>query len=144
MRAIAMKSTDNRLHRSLAQSLCKKLRQKAPNAHNFMVSKSIHVRRQATATDIARCPTAPRSSQLLLERTAMGNEDINLAPNATGIDRIDTSSDEALRLWAGRLNATADQIRQAVAEVGDRASDVELHLKGSRSTTNDDRINATR
>ncbi|RCW74254.1 DUF3606 domain-containing protein [Pseudorhodoferax soli] len=74
----------------------------------------------------------------------MGNEDINLAPNATGIDRIDTSSDEALRLWAGRLNATADQIRQAVSEVGDRASDVELHLKGSRSTTNDDRINATR
>jgi hypothetical protein len=74
----------------------------------------------------------------------MGNEDINLAPNATGIDRIDTSSDEALRIWASRLNASADQIRQAVAEVGDSASDVELHLKGSRSTTNDDRINAAR
>ncbi|MGC3983994.1 MAG: DUF3606 domain-containing protein [Pseudorhodoferax sp.] len=72
----------------------------------------------------------------------MGNEDINLAPNATGVDRIDTGSDEALRIWAGRLNASPDQIRQAVAAVGDRASDVELHLKGSRSTTNDDRINA--
>lgn len=72
----------------------------------------------------------------------MGNEDINLAPNATGADRIDTVSDEALRTWAKRLDTSPDQIRAAVAKVGDRASDVELHLKGSRSTTNDDRIEA--
>lgn len=72
----------------------------------------------------------------------MGNEDIQLAPNATGADRIDTTSDEALRIWADRLDASPQQIRDAVAAVGDRASDVELHLKGSRSTTNDDRVDA--
>lgn len=70
----------------------------------------------------------------------MGNEDINLAPNATGADRIDIQSDEALRTWAKRLDASPDQIRQAVGAVGDRAADVELHLKGSRSSTNDDRV----
>jgi hypothetical protein len=73
----------------------------------------------------------------------MGNEDIKLAPNATGADHIDTVSDESLRIWARRLDASPDQIRQAVEKVGDRASDVELHLKGSRSTTNDDRVEAT-
>jgi hypothetical protein len=74
----------------------------------------------------------------------MGNEDIQLAPNATGADHIDTTSDEALRIWADRLDASPEQIREAVAAVGDRASDVELHLKGSRSTTNDDRVDAAR
>lgn len=72
----------------------------------------------------------------------MGNEDITLAPNATGADRIDTVSDESLRIWAKRLDASPDQIRKAVAKVGDNASDVELHLKGTRSTTNDDRVEA--
>lgn len=72
----------------------------------------------------------------------MGNEDITFAPNATGADRIDTISDESLRVWAKRLDASPDQIREAVEKVGDRASDVELHLKGSRSTTNDDRVEA--
>lgn len=72
----------------------------------------------------------------------MGNEDITFAPNATGADRIDVNSDEALRIWAKRLDVSPDQIREAVAKVGDRSSDVELHLKGSRSTTNDDRVEA--
>jgi hypothetical protein len=72
----------------------------------------------------------------------MGNEDITFAPNATGADRIDVNSDEALRIWAERLDVSPDQIREAVAKVGDRSSDVELHLKGSRSTTNDDRVEA--
>lgn len=72
----------------------------------------------------------------------MGNEDITLAPNATGADRIDTVSDEALRIWAKRLDVSPDQIREAVEKVGDRASDVELYLKGSRSTTTDDRVDA--
>ena len=74
----------------------------------------------------------------------MGNEDTNFAPTATGPERIDVGSDEALRTWAKRLDVSADQIREAVAKVGDRASDVELHLKGSRSTTNDDRIEAAK
>lgn len=74
----------------------------------------------------------------------MGNEDITLAPNGTGADRIDTVSDESLRIWAKRLDVSSDQIREAVASVGDLASDVELHLKGSRSTTNDDRVEAAK
>lgn len=60
----------------------------------------------------------------------MGNEDITLAPNATGADRIDTVSDEALRIWAERLAVGPDQIKDAVAQVGDRVVDVERHLKG--------------
>ncbi|KQP14414.1 hypothetical protein ASF43_15215 [Pseudorhodoferax sp. Leaf267] len=65
-----------------------------------------------------------------------------MAPNATGADRIDTGSDEAVGTWAKRLDVSPDQIREAVAKVGDRSSDVELHLKGSRSTTTDDRVEA--
>ncbi len=72
----------------------------------------------------------------------MGNEDITLAPNATGADQIDVVSDEAVRIWAERLDVSAAQIREAVATVGARASDVELHLKGSRSTTTEDRVGA--
>lgn len=72
----------------------------------------------------------------------MGNEDITFAPNATGADRVDVNSDEALHIWAKRLDVSPDQIREAVGKVGDRSSDVELHLKGSRSTTNDDRVEA--
>ncbi len=55
-------------------------------------------------------------------------------------DRIDTADDQALHEWAKKLDVTAMQLRDAVAQVGDKASDVEMHLKGVRSTTNDDRI----
>lgn len=55
-------------------------------------------------------------------------------------DRIDLDDPAALDDWARRLDTTADQLRDAVAAVGDRAADVELHLKGSRSTTNADRV----
>ena len=66
----------------------------------------------------------------------MPNEDINLAPNAIGPDTIDVQSDDALATWARRLDASPEQVKDAVAAVGDRAADVELHLKGSRSSTN--------
>jgi len=55
-------------------------------------------------------------------------------------DRIDSTSEEAVAEWARKLDATEMQIRDAVAEVGNRATDVEMHLKGSRSTTNLDRV----
>ena len=35
---------------------------------------------------------------------------------------------------------THEMLREAVGAVGDNASDVEMHLKGVRSTTNDDRV----
>ena len=53
-------------------------------------------------------------------------------------DRIDLNDQDDVRRWARRLDATEEQIRDAVDTVGDRASEVELHLKGSRSTTNAD------
>ena len=66
----------------------------------------------------------------------MPNEDITLAPNATGMDRIDMQSDASIAEWTKKLAVTEEQLKEAVAAVGDRATDVEMHLKGSRATTN--------
>ena len=55
-------------------------------------------------------------------------------------DLIDSSSDQSVAAWAEKLDSTAMQIRDAIAQVGNRATDVEMHLKGTRSTTNDDRV----
>jgi len=62
--------------------------------------------------------------------------------NTPGIqpDRIDVNDPVASEEWARKLDVTAAQLREAVAAVGDKAADVEMHLKGSRSTTNADRI----
>lgn len=63
-------------------------------------------------------------------------------PNSPGVepDRIDVQDDQALGLWAQRLDATPQQVRDAVRAVGDKAADVEMHLKGSRSSSNEDRV----
>jgi hypothetical protein len=66
----------------------------------------------------------------------MSDPDTTIAPNATGPDRIDVHSDAALAQWASRFQVSADQVKEAVGVVGDRAADVELHLKGSRASTN--------
>ena len=63
-----------------------------------------------------------------------------IAPQGTEPDRIDLVSDASLREWAKKLAVTEDQLKDAVAKVGDRATDVEMHLKGSRSTTNEERV----
>ena len=55
-------------------------------------------------------------------------------------DRIDVQDEQALRQWAKKLDATPEQVREAVRAAGDKAADVEMHLKGVRSTTNDDRV----
>ena len=55
-------------------------------------------------------------------------------------DRIDIDSPQARATWAKQLDASEEQLREAVRAVGDRATDVELHLKGARSTTNADRV----
>ncbi len=62
--------------------------------------------------------------------------------NSDGIvpDRIDTRSSASLGEWAKKLQVTEMQVKDAVAEVGDLATDVEMHLKGTRSTTNSERI----
>ena len=55
-------------------------------------------------------------------------------------DRIDVNDTQALSQWAKKLDVTESQLQEAVAEVGDQAADVEMHLKGSRSSTNSDRM----
>ena len=55
-------------------------------------------------------------------------------------DRIDVDDEQALARWAQKLDATPEQLREAVRAVGPKAADVEMHLKGARSTTNSDRV----
>ncbi len=55
-------------------------------------------------------------------------------------ERIDIDDERNLADWARKLDATPDQLKEAVGAVGPLAADVEMHLKGSRSTTNADRV----
>jgi hypothetical protein len=55
-------------------------------------------------------------------------------------ERIDVADGQSLAHWAKKLDTTEQQLRAAVEAVGDQAADVEMHLKGVRSTTNDDRV----
>lgn len=55
-------------------------------------------------------------------------------------DRIDVNSPADCATWVKKLDSTEEQLRDAVAQVGDKAADVEMHLKGARSTTNADRV----
>jgi hypothetical protein len=51
-----------------------------------------------------------------------------------------TPSAEEKRRWAEEFDATPEQIEEAIRAVGPHKADVELHLKGSRSTSNSDRV----
>ncbi|MCZ2497980.1 DUF3606 domain-containing protein [Xylophilus sp. Kf1] len=63
------------------------------------------------------------------------------SPSAGAVpDHIDAASDQSVAEWAKKLDSTEMQIRDAVAEVGTLATDVEMHLKGTRSTTNVERV----
>lgn len=55
-------------------------------------------------------------------------------------DRIDLNDPAACAQWAKKLDTTEQQLHDAVQAVGDKAADVEMHLKGSHSTTNADRM----
>jgi hypothetical protein len=55
-------------------------------------------------------------------------------------ERIDVNDPQACAEWARKLDATEEELRESVAAVGNRASDIEMHLKGVRSTTNSDRM----
>jgi hypothetical protein len=63
-------------------------------------------------------------------------------PNSPGVepDRIDLQDEQAAARWAEKLDATPEQLREAVQAVGDKAADVEMHLKGTRSSTNSERV----
>ncbi|WP_162585510.1 DUF3606 domain-containing protein [Variovorax sp. RA8] len=55
-------------------------------------------------------------------------------------ESIDVSSSSAVEDLAKRFDATPQQIRDAVKAVGSRVADVELHLKGTRSSSNEQRV----
>ena len=52
---------------------------------------------------------------------------------------IDAKSASDIEQLARKLDATHEQVEEAIRAVGTNASDIELHLKGSRSTTNAER-----
>jgi len=54
--------------------------------------------------------------------------------------RLDLRDEADLHAWARRLDASPDELRAAAAAVGDRIADIELHLKGSRASTNSERV----
>lgn len=55
-------------------------------------------------------------------------------------DRIDINDQASCDAWGKRLDATDEQLREAVQKVGNKIADVEMHLKGSRSSSNSDRV----
>ena len=63
-----------------------------------------------------------------------------MATEPQDVKRIDLADEAALREWARKFDATPEQLKEAVAAVGDLASDVEAHLKGSRSSVNSERV----
>lgn len=72
-----------------------------------------------------------------LREMNMSEEASFAAPEgASAVSAIDVQDDAAVHAWAEKLDVSAAQIRDAVAAVGSNASDVEEHLKGTRSTTN--------
>ena len=56
------------------------------------------------------------------------------------VKRIDLDDAAGLHEWARKFDATPEQLREAVGAVGDHPDDVEMHLKGSRSSSNSERV----
>ena len=54
--------------------------------------------------------------------------------------RINVQDESALREWSKKLDATPEELKEAVAAAGDLARDVEMHLNVSRSSSNSERV----
>jgi hypothetical protein len=63
-------------------------------------------------------------------------------PGDSTTPRIDKSDAAQVARWTREFDVTDEQLAQANAKVGDKAADVELYLKGSRSSTNADTASA--
>lgn len=59
-------------------------------------------------------------------------------PTDPSIARINANDPADIERWTRELDVTEEQLTEAVAKVGDKAPDVELYLKGTRSSTNAD------
>ena len=51
-------------------------------------------------------------------------------------NRININEDYELRVWSKKFDVSAEQLKEAVRAVGDHADAVEMHLKGSRASSN--------
>ena len=47
--------------------------------------------------------------------------------------RINLNEDYEVRDWAAKFGVSPDELRQAVAQVGDRAEEVRRHLQGAKA-----------
>lgn len=54
------------------------------------------------------------------------------------LTHINVNERDELRDWAKKFDTTPKQLKESVKAVGNRAADVEMHLKGSHATTNAD------
>lgn len=61
-------------------------------------------------------------------------------PNDTSRPPSRPPSPEQIQAWAAEFDATVEQIHEAIEAVGPEPADIELHLKGSRSSSNSDRV----
>ncbi|MFM9927761.1 DUF3606 domain-containing protein [Variovorax sp. H27-G14] len=59
-------------------------------------------------------------------------------PNESPTPRIDKDDAAQAERWTREFDVSDEQLAEAIAKVGDKAADVELYLKGSRSSTNAD------
>jgi len=56
------------------------------------------------------------------------------------VQKVDLDSPENVNRWLRELDVTRDQLEAAVKAVGTSATEVEMYLKGSRSSTNADQL----
>lgn len=63
-------------------------------------------------------------------------------PNESTTPHIDRHDASQVERWTREFDVTNEQLAEAIAKVGDKAADVELYLKGSRSSTNADTADA--
>lgn len=75
------------------------------------------------------------------KETTMSDEASFASPSkSSASNTIDISDEAKVQDWARKLDVSAAQIREAVGQVGSNPSDVEEHLKGTRSTTNAEQV----
>ena len=48
--------------------------------------------------------------------------------------------DSQMQAWAKEFDSTETQVREAIAAVGTSRGDIEMHLTGSRSSSNSDKV----
>ena len=65
-----------------------------------------------------------------------------IAPAGNDPDRIDLQSEGSVAEWARRMDIDEARLRDAVAAVGDRATDVARHLAGGDEPASKERPSA--